>query len=83
MLHNLIATDGQLPSGLTQASDGNFYGTMEHGGTHNGTIYRLKTNGIYTVLYNFIGGADGSFPVAGPTPAGWQSVRHSLNRRQH
>jgi uncharacterized repeat protein (TIGR03803 family) len=70
VLHSFTGTDGLNPAGplLMQASDGNFYGVTINGGTHNaGVIYRLKTNGTYTVLYNFTGGADGANPSAGMT----------------
>ena len=37
-------TDGTLPDGMVQATDGNFYGTTYGGGTgDNGTIFRLST----------------------------------------
>jgi uncharacterized repeat protein (TIGR03803 family) len=70
VLHSFTGTDGLNPAGplLRQASDGNFYGVAINGGTHNaGVIYRLKTNGTYTVLYNFTGGSDGGNPSAAPT----------------
>jgi uncharacterized repeat protein (TIGR03803 family) len=70
VLHSFTGTDGLNPAGpqLMQASDGNFYGVTINGGTHNaGVIYRLKTNGTYTVLYNFTGGSDGGNPAAAPT----------------
>jgi uncharacterized repeat protein (TIGR03803 family) len=48
-------TDGNSPyGGLVLASDGNFYGTTQVGGTHNyGTIFQLTPAGNLTVLYNF------------------------------
>lgn len=47
--------DGANPlGGLVQASDGNFYGTTQVGGTKNyGTVFQLTPAGQYTVLYNF------------------------------
>lgn len=46
--------DGSGPgSGLIQASDGNFYGTTEQGGTNNfGTIYKITPSGALTTLHN-------------------------------
>jgi uncharacterized repeat protein (TIGR03803 family) len=55
--------DGANPlGGLVQASDGNFYGTTQVGGTKNyGTIFQLTPAGEYTVLYNF-DNATGAYP---------------------
>jgi uncharacterized repeat protein (TIGR03803 family) len=60
---------------LIQAADGNFYGTAagdSSGGFFNhpaamhnpGIFFRLTPAGVFTVLYTFTGGADGSFPSA-------------------
>ena len=52
-------------AGLVQASDGNFYGTTEFGGTKNaGTVFKISTNRALTTLYSFTGGNDGANPVA-------------------
>jgi uncharacterized repeat protein (TIGR03803 family) len=66
------SNDGWGPSGLVQASDGNFYGTTEQGGTTNvlnynyplgaGTVFKITTNGVLTSLYSFTGGNDGASP---------------------
>jgi uncharacterized repeat protein (TIGR03803 family) len=46
-----LAGDGQYPSGLTQATDGNLYGTTSAGGASGyGTLYSVTTSGTYTVL---------------------------------
>jgi len=61
-------------SGLVRDSAGNFYGTTSAGGSGNctyypgggcGTVFKLSPGGTFTVLYNFTGGADGEYPVAG------------------
>jgi uncharacterized repeat protein (TIGR03803 family) len=46
---------------------GNLYGTTIYGGEkpYSGTVFKLDTTGKETVLYNFLGGADGRNPVAG------------------
>jgi len=49
-------TDGEQPnSNLVQDSSGNLYGTASHGGANrsSGTLFKLGTNGSYSVLYNF------------------------------
>lgn len=67
---------GGLPSGLVQATDGNFYGTTEYGGdalqcpyvTGCGTIFRITPNGVYTTIYSFCAQGlcpDGTFPLGG------------------
>ena len=81
VLHYFTAgSDGSAPyAGLVRDRGGNLYGTTELGGriTSNcpggcGTVFRLKPQGsgwIYSVLYRFQGGADGSGPgtlVIGP-----------------
>ncbi|HET9407464.1 MAG TPA: choice-of-anchor tandem repeat GloVer-containing protein [Candidatus Sulfotelmatobacter sp.] len=62
-------TDGSLPSGLIQASDGNLYGTTDSGGSGgNGVIFRIALNGAFTKLYDFCSQAncaDGGQPLAG------------------
>ncbi len=67
VLHNFGGTigDGQNPiGGLTQGTDGNFYGTAEYGGdSQRGTIYRITLGGVYTQLYSFI---DGGVPRGVP-----------------
>lgn len=50
--------DGEVPSALIQATDGNLYGTTEAGGTDGaggmgGTIFRITPTGALTTLYNF------------------------------
>src|ERR1700674_4447295 len=49
--------DGSQPSsGLIQANDGNFYGTAPGGGVNGnatGTIFKIATNGTFTLLYSF------------------------------
>jgi uncharacterized repeat protein (TIGR03803 family) len=56
VLHNLNGTtDGAASlTGLSQAADGNLYGTALRGGANAlGTIYRISTSGVFSVLYNF------------------------------
>ncbi len=70
-------TDGAFPSGLLQATNGNFYGTTLNGGTHTpcapsavgcGTVFKITPAGTLTTLYSFCsqtGCTDGNFPSAG------------------
>ena len=66
-------TDGADPSGLIQATDGNFYRTTGSGGTSSlptgttgyGTVFKMTPAGGLTVLYNFSRVIDGAFPHAG------------------
>jgi uncharacterized repeat protein (TIGR03803 family) len=57
---------GSGPSAaLVQASDGNFYGTTSGGGTTgSGTVFKITSGGVETVIDSFQGGADGSGPSA-------------------
>jgi uncharacterized repeat protein (TIGR03803 family) len=72
-LHSFCATspcsDGYYPSGLIQATDGNFYGTNSLGGIYlSGTVFRITSAGTLTTLYSFcaeLNCADGSEPGAG------------------
>jgi uncharacterized repeat protein (TIGR03803 family) len=56
--------DGSSPeSALIQGSDGNFYSTTDAGGTAGyGTVFKISSSGMETVLHSFQGGADGSYP---------------------
>jgi uncharacterized repeat protein (TIGR03803 family) len=60
-------SDGQLPYGsLLQASDGNFYGMANEGGTSNvGTVFKVTPAGVETVLWSFGSGTDGQLPFGG------------------
>jgi uncharacterized repeat protein (TIGR03803 family) len=64
--------DGAQPyAGLVQGSDGNFYGTTEHGGSGScslgcGTVFRISPSGTETNLHSFAGSpTDGAYPSAG------------------
>jgi len=61
--------DGGSPAaGLTDV-DGVLYGTTIEGGTNqnNGTVFKITTSGVESVLHSFNGGSDGSQPEAGLT----------------
>jgi len=78
VLHSFTGgSDGELPAApLVEGSDGNFYGTTPFGGTSTnpssrcqhgcGTVFRITTAGVETVLYAFGGGiANGANPDGG------------------
>lgn len=50
-------TDASQPqAALIQGSDGSFYGTSMGGGVHSqGTVFRITSSGLETVLYSFTG----------------------------
>jgi uncharacterized repeat protein (TIGR03803 family) len=66
--------DGVYPSaGLTNVH-GMLYGTTDYGGSTAcgnaggcGTLFRITTAGVETVLYSFAGGSDGNTPAASLT----------------
>jgi uncharacterized repeat protein (TIGR03803 family) len=63
---------GVFPSGIMQASDGNFYGTTFYGGNvgqGNGTVFKMDQNGVVSVLYNFPGNTGGANPSGGVVEA--------------
>ncbi len=66
----ISCSDGTESYGLTQAGDGNFYGTTFQGGINNsGTIFRISPSGEFKVLYNFCSlanCADGWLPFSPP-----------------
>lgn len=48
------AKRGSTPSSLIRAKDGHFYGTTEGGGRYgNGTVFKLTTAGVFTILADF------------------------------
>ncbi|MGC2111637.1 MAG: choice-of-anchor tandem repeat GloVer-containing protein [Candidatus Korobacteraceae bacterium] len=70
VLHSFTggADGGQPYAGLSMDRAANFYGTTTMGGAGYGTVYRLKRSGsgwIFTPLYAFQGGTDGSYPFGG------------------
>jgi len=62
-------SEGSSPVGsLVRDSAGNLYGTTSAGGDPNcscGTVFKLHTNGVLTVLHRFTGKPDGAYPYAG------------------
>lgn len=74
-LYRFVDGKGTHATSLIQGADGNFYGTAagdSSGGFFNhppsmhnaGVFFRLTPAGVFTTLYTFTGGADGSLPNA-------------------
>jgi uncharacterized repeat protein (TIGR03803 family) len=62
--------DGNYPNGgLLLATDGNFYGVTNQGGSYNyGTVFKITAAGKLTTVYNFCSQpscTDGEYPQAG------------------
>jgi uncharacterized repeat protein (TIGR03803 family) len=55
LLHSFTGADGSNPyAGLTQATNGNLYGTTSSGGAHSGgTVFRMTPAGALKSLYSF------------------------------
>ncbi len=63
-----VTNDGIQPSAaLLYASDGNFYGTTEAGGSaHDGVVFKMTPSGVVTILHSFGDGSvthDGAIPL--------------------
>ena len=57
---------GYAQSDLIQGKDGLLYGTCSSYGTYgNGTIFKVSTTGVYTVLRHLSSGKDGGYPYGG------------------
>jgi uncharacterized repeat protein (TIGR03803 family) len=62
-------SDGHMPLGLVEGSDGDLYGTTRVGGARNrGTVFKLSLaseDGPHvTILHHFWGGTEGEYPSA-------------------
>jgi uncharacterized repeat protein (TIGR03803 family) len=68
VLHNFTGgTDGTRPlASVVRDSIGNLYGATSMGGSSlSGIVFKVDTSNNETVLYTFLGGADGQYPYAG------------------
>jgi|HubBroStandDraft_1064217.scaffolds.fasta_scaffold02635_2 uncharacterized repeat protein (TIGR03803 family) len=67
VLHYFNGSDGNVPSGLVEGSDKNFYGTTTFGGSGScdigcGTIFKMTAAGVVTPLHSF-NESDGFLPT--------------------
>ena len=63
-LHQFNVTDGDSPTALIQANDGNFYGATSAGGSGGyGTVFEITPDGVFTTLHNFTTN-EGTYPLA-------------------
>lgn len=75
VLHTFVGgSDGTYPlDELLRDGEGNLYGTTYSGGISSGcgagqgcgTVFKITSNGGYSVLYRFIGTSDGGNPMGG------------------
>ena len=67
-VHRFDNTDGAIPGGLGQATNGSLYGTTFYGGAHSdGTVFQISSTGKLTTLYNFCSQTnctDGAYPTS-------------------
>jgi uncharacterized repeat protein (TIGR03803 family) len=71
-LYSFGAHDGACcpVGGVTLASDGNFYGVAQLGGTSgNGALFKITPSGSYLEVYEFDGKTNGGTPAAPPIQA--------------
>jgi uncharacterized repeat protein (TIGR03803 family) len=69
-LDNFDGTDGEYPSVLVQAANGELYGTTLYGGANrgDGMVFKITQSGTLTTLYSFCSQpncTDGAFPTTG------------------
>jgi uncharacterized repeat protein (TIGR03803 family) len=69
ILHEFPSTGARNPGGLVEAADGNFYGATQFGGIANrGTVFRMRPDGMVTILHDFRGNVGGD-PTSGAFPS--------------
>jgi uncharacterized repeat protein (TIGR03803 family) len=66
VLHAFSGADGASPvAGVLRDASGNLYGSTGSGGAYGwGTIFKIDSNNVESVLYSFTGGTGGGYPTA-------------------
>src|SRR5437667_2747588 len=74
VVHNFTAPPRWPRAPLVQGTDGAFYGTTVEGGVPNiggafgsGTVFKVTTDGVVTILHSFDFDNDGGYPEGGLT----------------
>ena len=89
VIHNFTGgPEGVVPwAGLTLDSSGNLFGTAFQGGNDGwGMVFKLRyasSGWIFSPLYSFTGGDDGSEPLAALTLGRDSSLTELLNSEDH
>jgi uncharacterized repeat protein (TIGR03803 family) len=60
---DLNSPEGAYPNGLTRDAAGNLFGTTEYANNNNGTVFKLDSTHVFTVLHTFAGSPDGAEPL--------------------
>jgi uncharacterized repeat protein (TIGR03803 family) len=73
VVKNHVCTDGEVPEGVIQTSDGDLYGVTESGGqsahcSNCGTVFQLTTAGKLTTLHAFCSDVVNSYCADGTNP---------------
>jgi uncharacterized repeat protein (TIGR03803 family) len=59
-----VCSDGDTPSSLVQAANGNIYGTTSYGGAYDGgTVFEITKSGTFTTLYSFANSSGSGLPL--------------------
>lgn len=81
-LHHFEAPPYEPAAALAMATNGWLYGTTYLGGDHGqGAVFKITTNGTYSNVWHFTGGADGAFPQAALVSASDGNLWHDERRR--
>ena len=64
VVYSFDCTTGNTPvAGLIQGSDGNYYGTTKESNNPYGTIFKITSKGVQTVLHTYSDQTQGALPI--------------------